>query len=1417
VAFLPGVGGTSIGQALIRISADTSRMKAEMAAMNGQLKGEMAATGQAVKGQSAMMGAAFQAVKIGIIGMGAGFAMFAVDAVKATAAFDKAMAKVYALTGQTAKQMEDLRKQVLDLSTAVPQSATKLAEGLYYVISAGFTAGDALKVLKVAAMDATVGLTDTQTVADGLTSAMNAYGYSADQATHVSDIMTAAVTAGKMEWSQLASSIGAAAVQGATAGVSLEEVTSAIATMTRSGLTAARSSFGVATLIKALGNPNAGALKEMKALGITYDQNTLKQKGLIGTLKLLSDAAGKHTDVIVKLKNGNIDAEKSAAATAAANKGYAANLQAMTGNARGFLAAQILLSQGSKFYNEIYAGSKHASDGIGLTTDAFNKFSEADPGVQFQLLINKVQAAAIGFGTTLMPQLAKFLTFLTDLLPRGMKVIGDIWNNTLQPVFAEMFDAVGKLIVSIAGIFSGGEKAASGGDAIKTILQGIADVIATVVRTGSLVATALAGLFSNPIVAGLTKVLGIFLILKATVGGILGIGGSLAGAFKGMAKTLSGGFLFKETATPEATAASALKAGGEAAAVAMKEGGAALSKEVAAAGAAFRAEALGLPAGAINAGRGTLIAGAGAALPAGVPLAVGTSAAEKAAYEASLLGVRGRIQQAGTNAVTTLKNGLTTVGSKISGFLGGAANLIMPLMVAGIAASFLQGPVGQWVASNPKFQRAGEKMQTDLVGGVIDLFTKSLEGADAAIGHAETMVIGKATFSTMALAKIGITSATFDKLEAPVGTIDHAQGAKAFLDTLTTRLAPGGDLAQKAGELTADYYNRIKDALDQGVRDGAKQFFGAPIVDTTGTSAPGKVDTAGLAAYLQKALGTQVTDLVKGTRDAYVAALSPDLLGRGFTVGQISQLDTSQLDTISGIAAINTSGNLNFLNDYLMRKYTGAIRPATPKVKPGLGPEDRGGPDPAWLAEQMYGAGSNAELGQLATNTKTAMNAWWKNVSSVEANALKGFVSDIKTGPTGIDPAVQVALQKRFGQDWLGAMHAGTAGIVITSSADTKGAAAALGTGWKAIVAQFSRTASATSAQAIEDAGKVKPGTIAALKNKFGDQWLTVLHGLTGGVADASVVAEFKRYFGVHWRDALTQAGLEVWSSEGGADADALKKAMKARIASAIASLTPKDLTPVLPKTGPGAEKPVTTLTAAQVKAQQAAVTSAMNTAMNKGIIDALSSPDAATAKQAVKDLGTTLSKSIPDAAARTRFIDTIKAMQGIAAIPDSNFMQTLNDQLPGVATSALLLADAMTGQLGPAMDYVKGKAKTFLSGLPGVGGGVDSTGRRTGSTGRAGGGFLSAKQPSWVGEGGGYRELFVPGMQGGVVPHNVSEFIAALVPNMGSLVAAVAASGGGGRGGSQQSISIDRMSLYNARDEQDVVERMAFLMPNGR
>jgi TP901 family phage tail tape measure protein len=1457
MAFLPGVGGTSIGQALIRIGVETSQMRAEMAEMNAKLRGEMAATGAVVEQQGKRWGKAFTAAKIGIAGLGVAFAIFTVDAIKSAAEFDKVMGKVYALTGQSAAAMAKLEKQVLALSTRVPQSANKLAEGLYYVVSAGFTASDALKVLEVAAMDATVGLTDTQTVADGLTSAMNAYSYSAKDAYKVSDILTAAVTAGKMEWSQLAKSIGTAAVQGSTAGVSLNEVASAIATMTRSGLTAQRASMGTATLMRSLMNPTAGATKQMAALGVKFDSNTLKSKGLMGTLQMLSKAAGGVAEVIVKNTKGQIDWDKSTAATAAANKGWAANLQKMTGNARGFLAALIMLSNKGSAFTEIHAASLKASEGVGLTVEAFEKMKEADPGFYWDVLKNKVQAAAIEFGKELMPQLAKVVQFLSEAVPKAFAIIGDLWNSTLQPGFAAMMDGIGALGAAFASIFNvGGTK--TGSSALRTILMGFADVAAAVARDIGVVAGWMAVLFSNPIVQGLTRVLGIFLLLKATLGVIMSVAGGLSSKFAGLARTLSFGLIGGKgaaAASPVDASAAKLATAGKTAAAELVAGATQARGILAGGGVAGGVGTAASRAAAAGAGMASALPAAGAA--AGRQMAVASAVAAKTmvggARDPFLRSMKYAVQDAGTaikyglqdagrglkyavqDAGRGLKYGLQDAASSVKSGLGrvvgGIGKAFWPIMVATIAAEFIKEPLGGLIASNPQWARAGAKIKDDLFGGIIDWFTLSLSGVDEAVGRAKEMFIGKTKFSTVSLARLGINNATFDRLEAPVGTIEHATASFDTLPDVTW------NLAQKAGEGIADWYKRVRDGLPTAVQEEADRLVAqaAPPSNWMLQSAslvPGAAEalaaksatasaaaTATLADLLKKAAGSVVGDTMDGIRAEFTEGELLDYLkSKGWTTGQVKSMTTRQLDTLGEVARQNADGTLDFLNNWLVRKYTGQIQPkvmAEPEALTGfIGPKTPKGWDPA--------------LTQLAKNQRASMDEWNKNVSQATKDALADF---LKEGVGQLEPTVVARLKAKFGKDWLAVLRGGTEGLKTVDRSVAAEMKKALGSGWRTFVGTL------TAGTKI---GEIPPDIATKMHKQFGDGWFKTLQGLTGLVADEKVIAEMRRVFGENWREVMRQAGVMVWEQGGGADTDLLKAGIAKRISDAIASLTAEDLNPagVRSKTPVGGVTPRMyegeTITktgkartryyavvnpevgdAASVAAQKKAINKQLAKEWVKANVDLLSSPDVATVKKGADKLNAALKTAIPDDKARSAFITRLKEIAKTVADgskPGKTVFEAVGDAITDVSKKVgenfTLLAGVLTEKVNPALQAFLRIAGVVAANLkPGKPTPVPKGGERLAS-----GGFGKPGKPTWVGEQG--RELWLGGLTGGVLPHTVSEFVAGFMPNIGPMLAAATA--GGGRGGNQ-SINVDRMSLYNARDEQDVVQRLAFLMPNGR
>ena len=96
-------------------------------------------------------------------------------AVNAASSFYAIMAKNLALTGMSTQEFKTMSDSILKLSERIPKTATDLANGLYYIQSAGFSGSDALKILETSAKAASVGMTETKTVADALTSALNAY------------------------------------------------------------------------------------------------------------------------------------------------------------------------------------------------------------------------------------------------------------------------------------------------------------------------------------------------------------------------------------------------------------------------------------------------------------------------------------------------------------------------------------------------------------------------------------------------------------------------------------------------------------------------------------------------------------------------------------------------------------------------------------------------------------------------------------------------------------------------------------------------------------------------------------------------------------------------------------------------------------------------------------------------------------------------------------------------------------------------------------------------------------------------------------------------------------------------------------------------------------------------------------------
>jgi len=196
------------------------------------------------------------------------------------------MGEVHTLVNVSAQEFERLKESILDLSTQIPQSASELASAEYNIISAGVKLKDSVQVLELSAKAAIAGVTDTKTAVQAGIGVLNAYGLGVEHLKEVYDTLFMTVKKGVTTFPELATYIGEVLPTAKLAGVSIQEVSAAIATMTKAGI---RTPLAVTALNSALRNlvmPSKEAEKAMGELGIEW-------KGLIPTLKELTKYADR--------------------------------------------------------------------------------------------------------------------------------------------------------------------------------------------------------------------------------------------------------------------------------------------------------------------------------------------------------------------------------------------------------------------------------------------------------------------------------------------------------------------------------------------------------------------------------------------------------------------------------------------------------------------------------------------------------------------------------------------------------------------------------------------------------------------------------------------------------------------------------------------------------------------------------------------------------------------------------------------------------------------------------------------------------------------------------------------------------------------------------------------------------------------
>lgn len=208
--------------------------------------------------------------------------------------------KIENITGVTRVEVERLRASLNDLSTSTAKGPQELAEGFYFIASAGIKGAQATEILTAAAKASAVGLGETKDIARSITAAINAYGASNLSAAQATDILFAAVREGGAEASEVAGVFGRVVGIAAQLGVSFAEVGSFIATFTRLGVGADEAVTALRGSMTAMLTPTRNQEAALKAVGSSMAElrREVKERGLTAALIDLVKAGKGNEDII---------------------------------------------------------------------------------------------------------------------------------------------------------------------------------------------------------------------------------------------------------------------------------------------------------------------------------------------------------------------------------------------------------------------------------------------------------------------------------------------------------------------------------------------------------------------------------------------------------------------------------------------------------------------------------------------------------------------------------------------------------------------------------------------------------------------------------------------------------------------------------------------------------------------------------------------------------------------------------------------------------------------------------------------------------------------------------------------------------------------------------------------------------------
>lgn len=304
--------------------------------------------------------------------------------------FEKGMSEVKAISGATGKEFDALRDKAIDLGATTAFSAGEVASAMTEMAKAGWDTQliiDNMGGVLDAAAASGEGLA---TVATIVADAMTGFGDETLTASRVADLLTQAANSGTIGITDLGESFKYIAPVAGSMGLSIEDVTTAIAAMSMAGIKGSQAGTSLRGMLTRLVKPTDDVAAAMKTLGIELTN---------------SDGTFKSLDTIVSEMRGSFEGLTDE------QKTYYATVLAGQEGMSGLLS---LLNLTQEEYDEI-AASMYNAGGVAQETATIMQDNLQS---KVEQLGGSLESLAIKLGDLVIPYVQQFVEWLTGLVDK---------------------------------------------------------------------------------------------------------------------------------------------------------------------------------------------------------------------------------------------------------------------------------------------------------------------------------------------------------------------------------------------------------------------------------------------------------------------------------------------------------------------------------------------------------------------------------------------------------------------------------------------------------------------------------------------------------------------------------------------------------------------------------------------------------------------------------------------------------------------------------------------------------------------------------------------------------------------------------------------------------------------------------------